>query len=254
MRHRLKDKTGAERGAPRPAPTHLVLLVALHAAPARAVIDCFAQRGMRCIWIDGLNGLDSVADQVVPDAIVYDAAAERLALPLALPRLRRRFAGALLVIDGSGDEVDEVMALELGADAYVSHPVAPRRLRARLEAALRRCASAVLTTDEVVVGQPDLPSGWRLDPVRNQLLRGSQRVELTGGQAHLLRCLAQHAGRVVPRSELHDRVCAPGSELRARSVDVYVHRLRQRLSAAGVHDLAVQAVRGRGFVLSGSMA
>jgi DNA-binding response OmpR family regulator len=49
-------------------------------------------------------------------------------------------------------------------------------------------------------------------------------------------------------------VCAPDSELRARSIDVYVHRLRQRLSAAGVRDLTIEAVRGRGFVLRGAAA
>jgi DNA-binding response OmpR family regulator len=44
-------------------------------------------------------------------------------------------------------------------------------------------------------------------------------------------------------------VCAPDSDLRARSIDVYVHRLRQRLAAAGVMDLQIDAVRGRGFIL-----
>lgn len=235
------------------APAHLVLLVARRRAPQRSVVDCLAQRGLRCIWIDGLQGLDGVADQVVPDAIVYDAQADAAALPLALSQLRRRFSGALLVIDSSSDEIDEIMALELGADAHLSHPVTPRRLRARLEALLRRHGGAPLQA-ECSDRAPDLPSGWRLDPVHNQLQRGDQAIALTGGQAHLLRCLAQHAGRVVPRAELHEQVCAPDSALRARSVDVYVHRLRQRLNTAGVHDLSIDAVRGRGFVLRGGGA
>lgn len=235
------------------APAHLVLLVARRRAPQRSVVDCLAQRGLRCIWIDGLQGLDSVADQVVPDAIVYDAQADGAPLPLALAQLRRRFQGALLVLDASQDEVDEIIALELGADAHMAHPVTPRRLRARLEALLRRHgAAATLQAEPGHAAAPDLPSGWRLDPVHNQLQRGEQTIALTGGQTHLLRCLAQHAGRVVPRAELHEQVCAPDSELRARSVDVYVHRLRQRLQAAGVQDLAIDAVRGRGFVLRGA--
>ncbi len=235
------------------APAHLVLLVAFRRAPQRSVVDCLAQRGVRCIWIDGLQGLHSVADQVVPDAIVYDAQADVAPLPLALSQLRRHFSGPLLVIDGSTDEVDEIMALELGADAHMAHPITPRRLRARLEALLRRHGgSAPLHNDRPGDAAPDLPSGWRLDPVHNQLLRGEQRIALSAGQAHLLRCLAQHAGRVVPRAELHEQVCAPDSALRARSVDVYVHRLRQRLGAAGVRDLTIEAVRGRGFVLRGA--
>lgn len=231
------------------APAHMVLLVARRRAPQRAMVDCLAQRGLRCIWIDGLQGLDGVADQVLPDAIVYDAPADASPLPLALARLRQRFAGALLVLDSSHDEVDEIMALELGADAYLPHPTTPRRLRARLEALLRRHPAGVVRADDPARVPPDLPAGWRLDPVHNQLRRDGLCVALTAGQLHLLRCLAQHAGRVVPRAELHGQVCAPDSALRARSIDVYVHRLRQRLIAAGVHDLCIAAVRGRGFVL-----
>jgi DNA-binding response OmpR family regulator len=247
---------GMTSGAqPWEAPAHLVLLVARQRAPARNVVDCLAQRGLRCIWIDGLHGLDSVAAQVLPDAIVYDAQADAVPLPPALSQLRQRFSGALLVIDGSDDEVDEIMALELGADDHMAHPITPRRLRARLEALLRRhTGSTTLQSDGAGAAAPDLPSGWRLDPVHNQLQRGAQTIALSGGQAHLLRCLAQHAGRVVPRAELHEQVCAPDSALRARSIDVYVHRLRQRLALAGVHDLAIEAVRGRGFVLRGAAA
>lgn len=232
------------------APTHLVLLVAHQRAPQRSLVDCLAQHGLRCIWVDGLQAVSGVAGQVVPDAVVIDAGADGLPLPVALAQLRAWFAGPLLVLDGSADEIDEILALELGADGLLSHPVNPRRLRARLEALLRRPATQgvppPLVGDEPA---PDLPAGWRLDAVHNRLHRGDQSVGLSAGQAHLLRCLALHGGRVVPRADLHEQVCAPESDLRARSIDVYVHRLRQRLLAAGVHDLRIHAVRGRGFML-----
>ncbi|MFI4930304.1 MAG: response regulator transcription factor [Burkholderiales bacterium] len=230
------------------APAHLILMVAHQRAPQRSLVDCLAQRGLRCIWVDGLQAVDRVADQVVPDALVYDAQADAVPLPAALAQLRQWFTGSLLVLDGAHDEVDEILALELGADGLLAHPVNPRRLRARLEALLRRHTggSAPVCVGDV---QPELPAGWHLDAVHNRLQRGNQAVALTGGQAHLLRCLALHAGRVVPRAELHEQVCAPESDLRARSIDVYVHRLRQRLQAAGVRDLSIDAVRGRGFML-----
>jgi DNA-binding response OmpR family regulator len=229
-------------------PAHLVLMVARQRAPNRALIDCLAQRGLRCIWIDGLPGLERAASQVAPDAIVYDAQADPLPLAQALSQLRARFSGVVLVLDDSHDEVDEILALELGADGLLPHPVAPRRLRARLEALLRRAQPETLQAIGDAVS-PELPAGWQLDPVQNMLHRHDQRIELTASQMQLLRCLARHVGRVVPRAELHHHVCAPDSDLRARSIDVYVHRLRQRLAAAGVIDLQVDAVRGRGFIL-----
>jgi two-component system, OmpR family, response regulator RstA len=230
------------------APAHLILLVAARRAPQRCLVDCLAQRGLRCIWVDGIQAVDRVADQVVPDAVVYDAQADAAPLPVALARLRRWFAGSVLVLGDSHDDVEEILALELGADGLLAHPINPRRLRARLEALLRRHA-ACATPLPAGVAAPELPGGWHLDAVHNCLQRDNQAVPLTGGQAHLLRCLALHADRVVPRAELHDQVCAPDSDLRARSIDVYVHRLRRRLLAAGVHDLSIEAVRGRGFVL-----
>lgn len=230
------------------APAHLVLIVARQRAPQRSVVDCLAQRGLRGIWVDGLQAVGHAADQAVPDALVYDAQADTVPLATALAQLRQWFAGPLMVLAGSGDEADEIAALELGADGLLAHPVSPRRLRARLEALLRRHSGRRAPAMDVDA-EPDLPAGWHLDAVQNRLRRGMQTVPLTAGQAHLLRCLALHAGRVVPRAELHEQVCAPQSELRARSIDVYVHRLRQRLLGAGVHDLTIDAVRGRGFVL-----
>ncbi|HEU5297513.1 MAG TPA: response regulator transcription factor [Burkholderiaceae bacterium] len=248
--HREPWVSGAARAAPDAwsPPAHLVLMVAHQRAPQRGLLDCLAQRGLRCIWVDGLDEVDRVADQVVPDAIVYDAQADGVPLPAALSQLRRWFAGSLLVLDGSHGDVDEIVALELGADGLLAHPVNPRLLRARLETLLRRRTGG---EPPAAAGdaEPELPAGWHLDAVHNRLQRGAQSVALSGGLAHLLRCLALHAGRVVPRAELHGQVCAPQSDLRARSIDVYVHRLRQRLQAAGVHDLAIDAVRGRGFVL-----
>jgi len=232
------------------APAHLVLIVAHQRAPQRTVVDCLAQRGLRCIWVDGLHEVGRVAAQVVPDALVFDAQADAMPLAAALAQLRQWFAGPLLVLDGSDDEVDEIVALELGADGLLAHPASPRRLRARLEALLRRHAGG-RPPQATAEPEPELPAGWHLDAVHDCLQRGTQTVPLTGSQAHLLRCLALHAGRVVPRAELHEQVCAPRSDLRARSIDVYVHRLRQRLLAAGVRDLVIDAVRGRGFVLRG---
>jgi DNA-binding response OmpR family regulator len=231
------------------APTHLVLMVARQRAPHRDLLDCLAQRGLRCIWVDGLQAVGGVAGQVVPDAVVFDAQADGSPLPAALALLRQWFGGPLLVLDGAADEVDEILALELGADGQLAHPVNPRRLRARLEALLRRPAQMAPPPVLDHETPPELPAGWHLDAVHNRLHRGDQSVALSAGQLHLLRCLALHGGRVVPRADLHRQVCAPESDLRARSIDVYVHRLRQRLLAAGVHDLSIHAVRGRGFML-----
>jgi len=235
--------------------SHLVLLVARQRPPARALVDCLAQRGLRSVWIDGLAGVAAVTAQMSPDAIVYDARADAVPLATALAHLRvgLGFARALLVLGDSDTSVHEIEALEHGADSLLTHPVAPSRLRAWLEALLRR-ASAAAEPPPHVDDAPDLPAGWQVDPVQNLVWRGALQVALTDNQLRLLRCLGRPAGRVVPRAQLHRHVCAPDSDPHSRSIDVCVFRLRQRLAAAGVHDLRIDAVRGRGFVLRAGAA
>jgi DNA-binding response OmpR family regulator len=74
-------------------------------------------------------------------------------------------------------------------------------------------------------------------------------VVLTEVQSALLQCLIEAQGLIVPRARL--AAALPNRhEIGARSVDVYIHRLRQRLRGEGVEAFAIQAVRGRGYRLA----
>jgi DNA-binding response OmpR family regulator len=127
--------------------------------------------------------------------------------------------------------------------------VAPRRLRAHLLMLLRR-GQAVDGPSAATPSPAGLQvSGWTLDRVHNRLLRGERCVELTELQAGLLQVLIADLGRVVPRGRLIEGV-ARGRDLHARSVDVYVARLRQRLRDERVDDLHIDGVRGRGYMLA----
>ena len=135
-----------------------------------------------------------------------------------------------------------------GADGVVHGPVSPRRLRAHLLALLRaRRGAAAAPPATPTIGHT--LGGWMLDTVHQRLERGGRSIALTTSQVQLLQCLQRHAGRLVPRAELHEQVCPAASDIRARTVDVYVHRLRRRLLEEGVHEIRIEAVRGRGFVL-----
>lgn len=232
------------------APARLVLVLG-GPQNERALADCLAQCGLRCIFGPHGDDMAALQGQVVFDAAVLDVSGSGQTMAAMLARVRQAFAGRLVVVADGDDEVDEIMALELGADDFVRAPVSPRRLRARLLALLRapRADASVIEpphSPRVVV---DALGGWRLDTVRLRLERGERSIALTASQMQLLQCLHQHAGRLVPRAELHDRVCPGASDIRARTIDVYLHRLRRRLLDEGVHEIRIEAVRGRGFVL-----
>lgn len=236
-----------------PSPAqHLVPFVGLDRALAAGLADGLSKAGVRGLWFDRIEQALAAAAHAHFDAAVLQL---KDAVPMVARQLgawRQGLACPLLLLAEVDDEVDEIMALELGADRLLQPHVSPRRLRAHLSTLLRRGTDGAGAD---LPGPPAAPleaGGWTLDPVHNRLCRddapGPRQVTLTELQAGLLRVLMTDLGRVVPRSRLLAAV-ARGRELQARSVDVYVARLRQRLLDEHVDDLLLDSVRGRGYLL-----
>ena len=225
----------------------LVLFIGAACRPGPAVCESLAHEGMRCLWLGGHEQAALAARSAQFDAVVVDATSLPARGGAALAQLRAAVACPVVMLAERGDEIDEILALELGADAYLQRPLAPRRLRAHLSVLLRRRRPAV--ADDSAFELPSTSDGrWHVDRVGNRLLRGSVSMALTEVQSAFLQCLFDAGGRIVPRSRLVAAL-PNGHAVHARSIDVYVHRLRKRLHAGGVFDLLIEAVRGRGYVL-----
>jgi DNA-binding response OmpR family regulator len=234
------------------APARLVLIIGAAPMGERALSDCLGRRGIRCIFEPALECLAALQHQASFDAVVLNVGATPGALAPAMAHVRSSFNGRLLVVasgDDEVDEVDEIMALELGADDFVRAPVSARRLRAHLQAQLRQARFDMSPADTAPEAGSTPLAGWHIDAVYLRLERGARTIALTSLQVQLLHCLQRHAGRVVPRAELHERVCPGPSDMRARTIDVYVHRLRRRLAEGGAHEIRIVSVRGSGFML-----
>lgn len=225
------------------APT-LVLFVGPAVRPDAECAGLLGQSGLRCVAVADLDGAHTACGNLRFDALVIDAAVLQPTLALALAGLHVAAGAPMLVIAPQPSEVDEIVALEHGASQFLVRPLSARLLRAHLTALLRPRQPAA--TDLPTGGAP--LGGWTLDPLQRQLCRAGRQVELTDSQFTLLRALAAQAGRVVPRAELEARVAGSGA-LTARSIDVYVHRLRKRLADLGVHELDIESVRGLGYRL-----
>ena len=216
----------------------LVLFVGAAVRPDAECSELLGQSGLRCVAVADLDGAHTASGNLQFDALVIDAAVLQPTLALALAGLHVAAGAPMLVIAPRPSEH--------GASQFLARPLSARLLRAHLTALLRpRQASAA----ELPAGPADAPlGGWTLDPPQRALCREGRRVELTEGQFTLLHALAAQAGRVVPRAELEAQVAGDGT-LTARSIDVYVHRLRKRLAELGVHDLDIECVRGLGYRL-----
>lgn len=223
----------------------LLLFVGPDLRPDDQLGASLARSGWRCVWLAGSEPALRAAAHAHFDALVVQAEAAGGPPARHIEALRQTLGCPVLVVAPSADEVDEIIALELGADAYLTGVLAPRRLRAHLHALMRRGEEAAPAADE----SPALRLGrWTLDREQQRLDSDERRVPLTELQCALLQCLGEQAGRVVPRAALAGALGGE-RELHARSVDVYVARLRRRLREQRVLDITIEGVRGRGYSL-----
>lgn len=150
-------------------------------------------------------------------------------------------AVAVVVIGEHGDEIERIVALELGADEYLPPTVLQRELFLRLRAVLRRCRPAPL-----LAGTRERIGRIELERSEHRAWVDSRACDLTAAEFRLLVALASPAGVVHSRERLH-RFLEPGERSAGdRWIDARVARLRERLGAASGQ---VETVRGIGYRL-----
>lgn len=145
----------------------------------------------------------------------------------------------VLMLSALAEPSDRIAGLETGSDDYLAKPFEPRELLLRIRGLLRRKPLDVPARTEVTFG----PFTFHLQ--RGELRRNAEPVRLTSREREFLRTLAANAGSPVARGEL----AAEGSEEGARSVDVQINRLRQKIEDDPSDPIYLQTVRGAGYVL-----
>ena len=145
----------------------------------------------------------------------------------------------IIMLSARSAEHDKVMALESGADDYLTKPFSPRELIARMHAVLRR------RLPQAAAGAVQM-AGLRLDPGTQRVTAGTRQLALGTVEFRLLNFLMRHPERVHTRSQLLDKVWGSHAVLDERTVDAHVRRLRSALQPSG-HQEHIETVRGTGY-------
>ena len=199
------------------------------------------------IEADGIRAAERMVDED------YDVAVLDIGLPgmdgiSICRRVRSRFRGPILMLTARGDEIDEVVALEVGADDYMTKPVRPRALLARLRVHLRRNESQSSSNE-------DIPTRLEVDNLtidsssRTVQIEGNP-IELTTAEFDLLWMLAINAGSVVSRDQLYQELHGVRYDGLDRSMDLRVSRLRKKLGDDPVHPHRIKSIRGVGYLMA----
>ncbi|MFZ0063635.1 MAG: response regulator transcription factor [Pyrinomonadaceae bacterium] len=146
----------------------------------------------------------------------------------------------IIMLTAKTSEADRVAGLDLGADDYITKPFSVRELLARVRAVLRRLdenTSQNYEDDQLTIDFADI-----------RTVCNGRKIKLTNKEFSLLSVLAKSADRVVTRQQLLDSVWGYSYYGDARTLDVHIRRLRQKLEECGD---CIETVVGVGYRFTG---
>jgi two-component system, OmpR family, response regulator RegX3 len=192
---------------------------------------------------DGAEAL-AMFDAVRPDVVLLDVMLPRISGIDVCRQLRQRSSVPIIMVTAKGAEIDTVVGLEVGADDYVTKPYRMRELVARMRAVMRRTPVA----GESVSGPSPLAIGdVVIDPDRHEVRVRGELVSMPLKEFEVLHLLMTHAGRVVTRETLIDRVWGYDYVGDTKTLDVHVKRLRAKIEPDPARPTAIVTIRGLGY-------
>ena len=157
----------------------------------------------------------------------------------------------IIMLTGRKEEADRVMALELGADDYLTKPFSPRELLARIRALLRRARGRETIAEGLAKIRAYRFAGWELNVrLRRLTSPGGDNVPITNSEFNLLVAFLAAPKRVLSRERLLDLSRLHNDEVYDRAIDVQVGRLRRKLVRTGGGNELIQTERGAGYVFT----
>jgi DNA-binding response OmpR family regulator len=192
---------------------------------------------------DGAAGLAEFAEHDT-DLVLLDLRLPDMSGFDVCRALRARSIVPIIIITAQTDTHDLVAGLEAGADDYITKPVVPKELAARIRALLRRVQLQETTTPRsTVVGDVELRRE------QGVVLKAGREVSLTKTEYRLLCEFADHAGAVLSRDQLLERVWGYEYLGDSRLVDAHVRRLRVKIEDQPDDPRLIVTVRGLGYRL-----
>jgi DNA-binding response OmpR family regulator len=235
------------RNAPDPAeesPARRLLVVDPDNSVRREIAAAAQQDGYDVAEADsGQAGIDLfessrpslvILEVTLPDMSGFDCCRELRRLDVGTP---------IIMISNRADEIDAVVALEIGADDYVVKPLRLRELMARVAAHLRKVRGEVVAGDKGQLEFKDL----MVDVNERRVFKAGDEVELTHTEFDLLAFLASNAGKVLSREKILNTIWGYEYPIETRVIDVHIRNLRRKIETVPSRPFYILAVPGIGY-------
>jgi two-component system response regulator RegX3 len=238
------------RNAPGDGPVK-VLLAEDEESFIDALVIGLTNEGFRVTVARDGNGAIALFEETAPDIILLDLMLPKISGIDVCRTIRSRSQVPIIMVTAKGTEIDTVVALEVGADDYVTKPYRLRELVARMRAVLRRAPGGPEANDSTSIefGSDGIweANGIKVDFDQRRVFVRDEEVHLRRKEFELLRLLVENSGRVLTRDVLIDRVWGTDYIGDTKTLDVHIKRLRSRIEADPSNPVLITTVRGVGY-------
>lgn len=229
----------------------LILLVEDDPDISQMLADVLTENGFRAIFATSAQSMDACLIKGGVDLVVLDVMLPGEDGFSICRRLRSSSIIPIIMLTALGDEIDRVVGLEIGADDYVTKPFSSRELIARIRALLRRSQTGQPRTVQTTAFHF---ANWRLEPASRQLFNpDGVRIAVTSTEFELLVAFCYNPGRVLSRDQLLELTHSGLAGPIARSIDVHVSRIRQKIEPKGQDATYIKTVRLGGYIFTPSV-
>jgi len=197
-----------------------------------------------------LNGQEA-PDQITslqPDLVVLDLMLPGMDGLSVCRQVRNEYNGKILVLTASDDDMDQVAALEMGADDFVTKPLQPRVLLARIRMLLRRSEA---TNPLLTPSDPDRYRCFgrlQLDNSIRSCMLDNSTISLTPSEFDLLWLLSSHPDEILSRDALVKATRGIDYDGVDRTIDNKIVSLRKKLNDNSATPRRLITVRGKGYL------
>ncbi len=157
------------------------------------------------------------------------------------------YTNPILMMTASDDELDEVLGLEIGADDYITKPIRPRALLARIKLLLKK-RSESMEEDTVV---SELSFGcFKLDKTSRTVWLNGSAINISSNEYELLLILCSHAGVTMSREQLLSQLRGINYDGFDRTIDTMISRIRKKLNDDMANPKRIKTVWGKGYIFA----
>ncbi len=191
-----------------------------------------------------LEAFDSYVEDIVssnPDLVLLDLGLPGVDGHYLCRELRAQSSVPVVVVTSRNTDMDELLAMNFGADDFISKPYNTQVLLAHVESVLRRSGASESA-------RPLQHRGLTLDGARCQVVFQGKTADLTKNELRILSLLVKHAGTVVSRQQLQEELWSSDEFVDDNTLTVNVSHLRTTLSSIGADDF-IKTKRGIGYIL-----